>query len=145
MELSSDVFIDFGLNLAGYIVAALMLYILTGRRRRRHSEELHGEGRGNARAASSSRPENVIVREPAESEPEFIALAGDRRPAAEGAVGTGRSRMPTSVRATRQENRRAIYHEARRLLASGTAHSEVLDQLPLTEGELELLSVAGKA
>jgi len=153
MDFSSDVLIDFGLNLAGYIIVALLTYILLGRRGR-SEVKLSPAATCAATPMAAGRPlvERAVATTFAASDPEFIPLAhqSERKPDygnREGAVVSGRedrSVKPLTV-ATRQENRRAIYQEARRLLASGRSRHELLHQLPLTEGELELLSVAGKA
>jgi hypothetical protein len=150
MDFSSDVLIDFGLNLAGYIVVALLLYVLMGRRRREKQPK-------TVEHAAATSPSPKVVSQPTKAAapvrvegPEFIPLAERVPRGRSGAAvshvygGDDEAAVPLTE-ATRKENRRAIYQEARRLLAMGKARRDLLDQLPLTEGELEMLSVAGKA
>jgi hypothetical protein len=149
MDFSSDVLIDFGLNLAGYVVVALLIFVLMGRRRREKQPATVDRIVPAARSPKvMSQPK---VPAPARTEdPEFIPLAGSVPRGRSGAAvsyvrgGDDESVVPLTE-TTRKENRRAIYQEARRLLASGKARRDLMDQLPLTEGELEMLSVAGKA
>jgi len=153
MDFSSDILIDFGLNVAGYLVVALLLYVLIGKK----------SARGKATvAAPRSRPVAIpaapvtlpppAVRHPGGRDPEFVPLSArisaagaevERPRPAIAAVADDGPRRGLSV--SRQQNRRAIYEEARRLLAGGKSRGELLSQLPVTEGELDMLTVAGKA
>jgi len=148
MDFSSEVLIDFGLNLAGYLIVAVMIYIILGRR-----------GREQRRPASEKKPaavavkDQTVVTKPAPvaaniGQSEYISLSGltARSPETPVARPTEMAgRMSSITPATRKENRRAIYQEARRLLASGKLRSDLVQQLPLTENELEMLTVTGKA
>ena len=148
MDFSPEVLIDFGLNLAGYLIAALMIYVIIGRR-----------GRAQSQPAPEKKPATVavqdqtIVTKPVVAtadvpRAEFISLSGlAERPPAAAAARPSRMVEPEfpMTAAARKENRRAIYQEARRLLAAGKARSDLLQKLPLTENELELLTVTGKA
>jgi hypothetical protein len=146
MDFTSEIMIDFGLNLAGYLIVALMIYLLTGRRLKSvpASEE-------QFEAAVASTNGSKVKANPSLKAsgalPEFIPLN-------QGAVEESPERKVTDSRigqtasltaADRKENRRAIYQEARRLLAAGRPRDDLLEHLPLTEGELEMLSVGGKA
>ena len=150
MELSSDVLIDFGLNQAGYLVAALLIYVLLGNRGRRQNRAACAGAEGTA-APNPKTPHRIPLSSSAEKkEPEFISLAAsrggsDRRESAKSEVENDEKQTQSHSAPDRRHNRRVIYREAMRLLASGTSRGDVLDQLPLTEGELEMLSVAGKA
>jgi hypothetical protein len=150
MYLSSDVLIDFGLNLAGYVIAGILFLVVWGRRERRI--------RPPKKMKVSPPPKStvtLVAEEPGNKRtdfnPEFIPLANsaqkvsnisdNKRP--DLVSHESKRGVPVSF-ADRKENRRAIYQEARRLLASGRPQSDLLQQLPLTEGELDMLSVAGR-
>ena len=135
MEFSSDVLVDFGLNLAGYIIVAILLFVLTGRRRKQVKAGAVQPASPPPQAPSQARPASAVG---ASAEPEFIALSGSSRQ-----LGKEAPAAPTLP--DRQKNRRAIYDEARRLLAAGKPHGELLRQLPVTESELDMLTAAGKA
>jgi hypothetical protein len=150
MDFSSEVLIDFGLNLAGYLLVGLLIYFLLGRRDRQVLRPAATES-----TAAVSQKTNPAVKKSAAavigSDPEFIPLSGsnqvspNRSNGDSSSAGRKTDRVLPITPATRQENRRAIYQEARRLLASGKPRGDLLRQLPLTEGELEMLSVTGKA
>jgi hypothetical protein len=145
MEFSSDILIESGLNLAGYLVVAVLLYLLIGRRTSTRTKQV----------ASPTGP--VVVTTPTTSiaatakprsadNPVFISLAANASTAPSSHA--AKSVAPDSEvveQISRRENRRAIYREARRLLALGNSRRELMDKFPLTEDEIELLSVAGKA
>ncbi len=143
MDFSSEVLIDFGLNLAGYLIVAVMIYIILGRRRPAPEKK----------PAAVAVKDQTVVTKPAPvaaniGQPEYISLSGltsgsPETPVARPTEMAGR--MSSITPATRKENRRAIYQEARRLLASGKLRSDLVQQLPLTENELEMLTVTGKA
>jgi hypothetical protein len=146
MDFSTNVIIDFGLNLAGYIIVALLVYVLVSRQRRPQA------------APAAQLPDNMKMApaRPATyshaamtSQPAFVALTSDgRSPRFDRVVGDNDvpSGLPTADPAvSRRENRRAIYREARQLLARGKSRGELLARLPLTEDELEMLSMAGNA
>jgi hypothetical protein len=135
MEFSSDVLVDFGLNLAGYIIVALLIFVLTGRRRKQVNAGMVVPVRTPPQVPSQARPISAVG---ASGEPEFIALSGPPKQ-----IGREASAVPALP--DRQKNRRAIYEEARRLLAAGKPHGELLRQLPVTESELDILTAAGKA
>lgn len=149
MDFSSEVLIDFGLNLAGYIIVGLLIYCLL---RRRDWQAFHTAAIDTT-VAISQKTNPAINKSPAAnigSDPEFIPLSGSSQdsPSRSKSNGSGIGKINKVLpitSATRQENRRAIYQEARRLLASGKPRGDLLRQLPLTEGELEMLSVTGKA
>jgi len=141
MDFSSDVLIDFGLNLAGYLVAVVITYLLLGNSKERKKPA--------AQTATASFPREGKLPEmqtPASvaSDPEYIPLAAKKERLSKVSRESEPSVYPLTP-AARKENRRAIYQEARRLLASGKPRSDLLRQLPLTENELEMLSVTGQA
>ena len=145
MEFSTHILTDFALNLAGYIVVALLVYLLLSKRANRAQS-----GSDSKPAAAQPTVEFKKVGRPVSqaSKPEFISL-----------FGVGSPRMPASAPQqpepqpdarppaidNRRDNRRAIYREAKRLLALGGSRTELLATLPLTEDELEMLSVTAKA
>lgn len=150
MDFSSDVLIDFGLNLAGYLVVALLIYMIVKRR--------PAENRTAAKTTSAARPQAVISAGMASSpkltqvmiEPEFVSLsetkigrAGADRPKS-GALAAGEADGAVSGKWRRQD-RRAIYAEARRLLARGDSPSDLMTKLPVTESELDMLTATGRA
>lgn len=148
MDFSSDVLIDTGLNIAGYIVAALIIYLLTGWNKRRASAPGSATVAPAAAATGRSVPAPAISPAHVARAPEFISLSGIRPEHDEGKAGAGievaGAPGATSL-SSRRDHRRAIYEEARRLLAAGKPRCDLLNQLPLTEGELEMLTVTGKA
>lgn len=145
MDFSTQTLIEFGLNLAGYIIVALLVYILLRRKERKSTP------------AAKENPESadtIVIRkdtpiQPNRQEPEFVPLhariSQAATPASRPVVRPTQPEPETLVATNRRENRRAIYREARRLLANGRPHNELLASLPITEDELEMLSVAGKA
>ena len=149
MDFSSDVLIDFGLNLAGYLIVSLLIYVLVGRRAA--GRKPAASAQTSAAAARKTAPV-AAVRQTVDRDAEFVplnvrrAVVIDRGGQPSAATAAAQSERPGSDSPTsRQQNRRAIYEEARRLLAGGKSRSDLLTQLPVTEGELEMLSVTGKA
>lgn len=146
MDFSTGVIIDFGLNLAGYAVVALLVYVLVSQKRRpQPAPAVQPQSNMNAlpsRAATYSAAT-------AASQPAFVQLTAEgRRPRFDRIVGDNDMvavTPQTEPAATRRENRRAIYREARQLLARGKSRGELLARLPLTEDEVEMLSMAGNA
>lgn len=143
MEFSSDLLIESGLNLAGYLVVAALLYLLMSRRTKKPARPLRP-------AADPAAHQSAAANHPVKLRPTdgsvFLSLAS----ATPTPPTKARSRSLTpepDVRTeqSRRDNRRAIYREARRLLAQGNSRRELLDRFPLTEDEIELLSVTGKA
>ncbi|MEZ5359873.1 MAG: hypothetical protein R3F48_13725 [Candidatus Zixiibacteriota bacterium] len=145
MDFSTHTLIEFGLNLAGYIVVALLVYILL----RRKDSKPASPAKENVEPADT-----IVIRkdtpiQPKRQEPEFVSLhariSKPAKPAPRPVATAARLEPESLISANRRENRRAIYREARRLLANGRPHNELLESLPITEDELEMLSVAGKA
>jgi len=145
MDFSPEVLIDFGFNLAGYIIVTLLIYLVVGRRSRRvKATESIGkeisvaekfEAQQNKIApANKSRMEFVAFKEPP------VQTFDDPASAKVVAQPAGQAHQ-----VSRQENRREIYREARRLLAKGKSGSELLGSLPLTEDEMEMLSFSQQA
>jgi hypothetical protein len=149
MDFSSDVLIDFGLNLAGFVIAAVLIYILFGRTRQNMRPPAEDSKKIMEVKKIAGEAKDAVVG--SRIDPEFIPLSRRIEGKEIIATSSGASKedvtRPTSSMTpeVRRKNRRAIYEEARRLLASGKSHGDLLHQLPLTEGELEMLSVAGKA
>lgn len=145
MEFSSDILIESGLNLAGYLVVAVLLYLLIGRRTSKRAKQIASPD-GSIAAATPTVSPATSARPRSADNPVFISLAAGTSTAT--APRTAKSVVPDSdvvEQISRRENRRAIYREARRLLALGNSRRELMDKFPLTEDEIELLSVAGKA
>lgn len=143
MDFSSGIIIDFGLNLAGYMVVTLLVYVLAIRQKRPQSAPAVQPHRNMTTA-----PTRSAAMPPAESA--FVSLASTRRaPRFDQVVGDHEAPAlrpdDTLSVASRRENRRAIYREARQLLARGQSQGELLARLPLTEDEIEMLSMAGNA
>ena len=149
MDFSSDILFSFGLNLAGYLVAAMLVFVLIGQRR---SSKAKVE---TDIALVSSEEANKAVTRPKTASPvnvpapEFISLADQTKRPDDKSVrihpASSDRGEQVSVAATRRADRRAICREARRLLAKGKSRSELLDRLPLTEDEVEMLSAASNA
>lgn len=149
MDFSSNLLIDFGLNLAGYVIAALLIYLLAGMRRQRAAQPNRQEDTASSKCDPKIRKVNTS---PAAAGPEFIPLTTARTDGcnanpvkAPGKIAEDADAKTLPATFSLQASRRAIYQEARRLLASGKTKSDLLRQLPLTDGELEMLTVAGKA
>jgi hypothetical protein len=143
MEFSSEILIESGLNLAGYLVVAALLYLLTARRTVRPPRP--GKRPTDVVAHQTAAANSPVTVRTADS-PVFVSLAATA-PSVRTEAGY-RSAAPKPdvlTESSRRENRRAIYREARRLLAQGNSRRELLDKFPLTEDEIELLSVTGKA
>ncbi len=135
MEFSSELLTEFGLNLAGYLIVAVLVYNLVSRRSASVGS-VTSKATPHSAAPTPQSVAEVRVARPKSGEPVFVSLA------AQAAATPAPTVTPA---ATRRDNRRAIYQEARRLLATGNSRRELLDRLPLTEDEIELLSLAGKA
>jgi hypothetical protein len=151
MEFSSTVLIDFGLNLAGYVIAAMLVYLFMGRvNRAAHSEPVAAATAEEKPAPKISRSSSFVQRPP-QPEVEFVALTKQKTEQAEpdemsASESTSTRRNEDEGGADwRRRNRRAIYEEARRLLAGGTSRDDLLSRLPVTETELDMLTVTGKA
>jgi hypothetical protein len=118
--------------------------------RRRRATDPSSDHRRLA-ASSATEPKAGLEDGFAGDKMEFVPLSG-RGETPKVAVGrridavraaTEKPTLPVSV--SRQENRRAIYREARRLLAGGQSQTDLSRRLPLTEDEIEMLSVSGRA
>lgn len=148
MDFSFDILIDFGLNLAGYLLVGGLVYLLVTRRRA-PIDKSGAAAKTDRDDALAGRIKEVPEIMPRPVVTEFIALADQNRisETVTSKVDATIDDEPTLIRrdATRRADRRAICLEAKRLLAKGKSHGELLRQLPLTENELEMLSVAGKA
>lgn len=143
MEFSSDILIESGLNLVGYLIVAALLYLMTARRIAKPAR--HGQPTTDSVAAHQSAAANHPVKLPPADAAVFVSLAS-ATPAGVGKTASPATAEPDVLKeSSRRENRRAIYREARRLLAQGNSRRELLDRFPLTEDEIELLSVTGKA
>jgi hypothetical protein len=150
MEFSSNILIDFGLNLAGYLVAALLMYVLIGRVRPAEQTGSAAEASHEKPRKAMSRPSNEALQRP-RPDPEFIPLADREKSRPDLNREDGGDRSSSSMIdeqngiGRRHRNRRAIYEEARRLLAGGASHTDLLSRLPVTESELDILTVTEKA
>lgn len=147
MDFSSNVMIDFGLNLIGYLVITLLIYQLNSRRQRRINIALPAVSPGKEKQAAPSVPKTE-KQVKAVSDSEYIPLAGSLFPSPPKAPQTtvsseNRQTITIDRNTNRQENRKAIYREARRLLAGGRSGNDLMAQLPLTENEVEMLSASG--
>ena len=147
MDFSSEVLIDFGLNLAGYLMAAILVYILIGRRLNGAAPALKPGKAASGPKADAQKGARSESAPDLTSAPEFVPLVNRRIAALEttaGSVAVPESNPVAAPRfMSRREERRAICREARRLLALGKSRGELMHRLPLTEDELEMLSAAG--
>jgi type IV secretory pathway VirB10-like protein len=154
MEFSSDIMMEFGLNLAGYIIVAVTTYWIATRSRKAKGNQ---SGSNKINTVVNSEP---IVRKTstspvttrADEGMEYISFANIGAIPVQSvpdlaAIGQKQEQPETETPrpVSRQENRRAIYREARRLLARGKSNSDLMQQLPLTEDEVEMLSMAPNA
>lgn len=150
MEMSQEVLIDFGLNLAGYIVVVLLAYVLfrmPHRTRSKKSQPVNPVW--DELNVAQSKP--VVTAKTASTPLDYIALAEMKMKSTTGTRRRDQSEAdvnPSGNRETsftRRNNRREIYKQARELLSKGKSGRELLEKLPITEGELEMLSLARKA
>ncbi len=150
MDFSSDVLIDVGLNLAGYLVAALLIYLIVKKRPVDNCAVHKKSSAAKPGAAASVPGAPSSPKAAAAFEPEFVSLSDIRL----APTGAGRRAPGSSPSASadapvsgewRRQNRRAIYAEARRLLARGDSPSDLMSKLPVTESELDMLTVTGRA
>ena len=148
MDFSSDILIDFGLNLAGYLIVGLLVHQLLIRRLTPvdQSKEALPATTDNAPAPQAEAASEPITRSAA---PEFIFLAEQEKTSAKVTsqvdATVDDAPAPIGREATRRADRRAICREAKRLLAKGKSQGELMQCLHLTENEVEMLSAAGKA
>jgi len=77
MDFSTGVIIDFGLNLAGYVIVALLVYVLASRQRRPQPAPAVQQP-GNMRMASAARPATYSQATLA-SQPAFVPLTSEGR------------------------------------------------------------------
>lgn len=147
MDFSSNVMIDFGLNLIGYLVTTLLIYQLLSRRQRK------------IKIAMPTMPmseEKQITRSEAKTDKKVMATKGSEYIPLPDSLFPSRPQSPETTvlsekkpavtidrNTNRQENRKAIYREARRLLAGGRSRNDLMERLPLTENEVDMLSVTG--
>lgn len=141
MDFSQDVMIEFGLNVAGYLAVALLVLLLV---RWRDGDKFRAKTRRVGEPIRTGDLEITIGDSRAEKTgPEFVALPAGIKATVTGRpalaeISGGRLASPDE----RQKNRQEIYRQARQLLARGRSGQELLDRLPLTEQELEMLSAA---
>lgn len=146
MDFSQEVLIDFGLNLAGYLLVLIILYVIVSRRKKETVRESVPE----TPPAQTDMPQRIVPRPAVAEALEYVSLDAGR-PAAVRAEPAARKvisdpePVKTLTAASRRENRRAIYQQARRMLQQGGSRNDLLDRLPLTEEELEMISATGKA
>lgn len=156
MEMSQELLIDFGLNLAGYLVVVILAYILFRlpyRQRKTSQTAVRDELTLTSPKQTEAKPVAHSSRPSAKSQPDYIELAQMKVQATEhskqtvpiGAETTTNRRTGGDAVFSRRNNRREIYNQARELLSKGKSSRELLQQLPITEGELEMLSLARKA
>lgn len=132
MELSREIIIDVLLNVSGYVAAGaftMVLYSLfTGRNR----------SEANSTPAAKTPTE---IEEPRESRParasEFVSLStsAPRRD-----LDTEERERLRSAATRYQRNRAEVIRIAREMLKSGTSRDNIRDLLPISDGELALLS-----
>ena len=147
MDFSSNVMIDFGLNLIGYLVTTMLIYQLISRRQRKI--KIATPTMPMSEEKQITRPDlktDKQIKAPINSE--YIPLAGSSFPSRPQSPETtvlseNTPMVPISRETNRQENRKAIYREARRLLAGGRSRNDLMERLPLTENEVDMLSVTG--
>jgi hypothetical protein len=150
MDFSSDILVSLALNIIGYLVAAALVAIIL---RNRKLEKEKPEPKMQTRDADPEMPpvrkqeSPVQINDPG---PEYISFSEMPRVQTNSAnKNTAPDHAPVKSiphrPPTRQENRRAIYREARKLLAKGKTRDELLHRLPVTENELEMLTVAKRA
>ena len=141
MEFSQNTLIQFGLDIAGYLTIGVLLYVLLSRRlsRRDRSDQVE---------KLPVKPEVKPVPQVVSERGEFVNLPEPKEEKSFKVIETPQSLRLSATKdstMTRRENRRAIYQEARQLLANGHSRRDVMTRLPLTETELEMLSAAGQA
>jgi hypothetical protein len=145
MEFSSEILIESGLNLAGYLVVAALLYILMSRRMPKRPKTAVPPA-GPAVETTTPLFAAPSARQRSADASVFVPLTSAASAAPSNSITRSATPDQDAVeRISRRENRRAIYREARRLLALGNSRRELMDKFPLTEDEIELLSVTGKA
>jgi len=148
MDFSSDVLIDVGLNLAGYLVAALLILVIARKKQSKDTDVKESPAATKPQAAASTPVAHQVRKATTVIDPEFVSLSETKAaPAGSDRLAAGPAATPgTPVSAEwRRQNRREIYAEARRLLARGDSPSDLMTKLPVTESELDMLTVAGRA
>ena len=147
MDFSQDVIIEFALNLGGYLIVLMLLLLLMKGKTAPKKEQLDHVVDDNA---SIEIPEKSV--QPAapsrKVDPEFIAFQEDNRTKKfDNNILPVKEAEPVRhfTQEEKRKNRREIYKEARRLLAKGHSGGDVMRSLPLTEDEVDILSIAGKA
>lgn len=146
MDFSQDVLIETGLNIAGYLIVALLVLLLVNRRQAPKEEK--AVSNNDNRVKKSKKQKIDIV---SQSTPEFLALNKSKGVVAEKDIAVeipaelDENTTTVFTSADRQKNRREIYKQARKLMAGGKSNNELLEQLPLTEDEVELISTVGNA
>ncbi|MEE9442125.1 MAG: hypothetical protein V3V99_05605 [candidate division Zixibacteria bacterium] len=146
MDFSQDVLIEFGLNLAGYLMVAMLVLLLVNRRQARKDGNATEDNTNRVKTRTRQKIDALT-----QPNPEFMSLKKSRGAASpldeivEKQAGHEENIIPVFTSDDRQKNRREIYRQARRLMAEGKSNHELLEQLPLTEDELELISAVGNA
>ncbi len=157
MDFSSDILITSGLNLAGYLLVAVLVLLLVKNRSAK---------RVDSNMAADTPAPRVRAYQPVETpaaardiDARFIPLPKhpiepDETPDTAMAASVADTDTPDMAFAevpvsavgeqrSRQANRRAIYCQARKMLAEGRSSRELRSKLPLTEDEVDMLSLAG--
>ena len=124
MDFSSDILIQFGLNLIGYMIAGLLVYILTAGVRKVAPSSIPTTG--SAVAGLSQPQENPDSADAVTTaDPEIILLTDNnppavKAPACESPSATTVGDGPEQKRInSRRDNRKAIYREAREFVQAG--------------------------
>lgn len=138
MDFSQNVMIDFGLNLAGYLIVLILVFLLVRQPRKKPTPPQSAALPTPIDATDRQRVISRELRATRSVEPAFVEL-GRPSPA------PPENRKIDESLPNRQHHRRAIYNEARALLARGRTRSELLQRLPLTEDEIEILAATGNA
>ncbi|MEW5993424.1 MAG: hypothetical protein AB1744_03415 [Candidatus Zixiibacteriota bacterium] len=136
MEVSNAMWIDLVLNLIGFLAAAAALLVLQSMwrdRRRARTEAVTPQSVSGAEAVNAGRSGD-------RRRLEFIRLGETAPPAGQSEMSTKDPTSTPRLTAAQRRDRLEIIKLARRMLDAGATTDRVKAVLPLSDGELALLS-----
>jgi hypothetical protein len=128
MDISQDMMIDILLNLAGYLTAGLLGMVLYSAFRRTPT---------TSTSAIKASPIPKPVKVDNGRDLEYVSFKSGRLA---GSTGSRMGSVAPGQLTTQQRNRVEVIRLAREMLKSGTSKDRVQDLLPISDGEMALLS-----
>ena len=136
MTISQDILIDTALNVAGYVAAGALWLVLSSLFQRSPRRAVD-----SPRQTSSRQPETEAARQDSSAgrrKPEFVDLKGFDSSA--GQISRAADSALREESGNFRRNRTEVMRMAREMLEAGSSRDRVRQTLPISEGELALLT-----